>query len=94
MIKKLVNDTLKVNGKWAHKRCMSFASFHLGAAYAFTPTFYPAFEVKEFVVWAFFGFAAGCLGIDLQQKIKTQSDEWGNTYNSGTIINNKEEHIG
>jgi len=70
---KLVNDTLKINGRWAHKRVMAFVSFHSMIVYIFTPTFYPVFDVKEFVVWGFLGFSAGCLGIDLQQQIKSSN---------------------
>lgn len=72
---KLINDTLKVNGRWAHKRVMSFVSFHVGTIYAFLPVFYTNFEVQEFVVMCFFGLSAGCLGIDLQQKIKVQEEQ-------------------
>jgi hypothetical protein len=87
---KIINDTLKVKGKWAHKRVLSFVSFHVGVAYAFTPAIYPEFEVHEFVVLCFFGLSAGCLGIDLQQKIKVQEDD---SY-IGTQINNNNEIIG
>lgn len=70
---KLIDDTLKINGKWAHKRVMAFVSFHVGILYAFTPVFCHTFEVKEFVIIAFFGLSAGCLGIDLQQQIKSSN---------------------
>jgi hypothetical protein len=83
---KLVDDTLKINGKWAHKRVMAFVSFHAGILYAFTPVFCHTFEVKEFVIIAFFGLSAGCLGIDLQQQIKVNSDN--NTTNT-TVVNNE-----
>lgn len=72
---KIVNDTLKVNGRWAHKRVLSFSSFWAGVAYAFTPIFFPSFEVHEFVVLCAFGLSAGCLGIDLHQKIKVQEEQ-------------------
>jgi hypothetical protein len=87
---KLIKDTLKVNDRWAHKRVLSFVSFHVGAIYAFIPIVYPSFQVQEFVVMCFFGLSAGCLGIDLQQKIKVQ-DEGGFI---GTQINNNNETIG
>ncbi len=41
-------------------------------------------------VYRFFGLSAGCLGIDLQQKIKVQDDD---SY-IGTQINNNNEIIG
>lgn len=83
---KLINDTLKINGKWAHKRLMAFACFHSMLLYVFAPTLYPVFEVKEFVVIGFLGFAGACLGIDLQQQIKINSD---NNINTTTVVNNE-----
>lgn len=70
---KLINDTLKINGRWAHKRVMAFACFHSMIVYVFVPTLYPTFDVKEFVVWGFLGFAGACLGIDLSQQIKSNN---------------------
>jgi hypothetical protein len=86
---KIINDTLKDSkGKWGHKRVLSFTSFYAGLFYAFTPVIYPDFEVHEFVVLCFFGLSAGCLGIDLQQKIKVQDED---SY-IGTQINNNNEN--
>ena len=65
---KLIDDTLKINGRWAHKRVMAFVSFHAMIIYIFVPTLYPPFDVKEFVVWGFLGFSGACLGIDLNQQ--------------------------
>lgn len=65
---KLVNDTLKINGRFAHKRVMAFVSFHAMIIYVFLPVFFPIIDVKEFVVWGFLGFAGACLGIDLNQQ--------------------------
>jgi len=70
---KLINDTLKINGKWAHKRLMAFVSFHSMIIYVFLPILFPLIDVKEFVVIAFLGYSAACLGIDLQQQIKSNS---------------------
>lgn len=87
---KIINDTLKdAKGKWAHKRVLSFSSFWFGVVYSFLPAIYPAFEVHEFVVLCAFGLSAGCLGIDLQQKIKVQDEGY-----IGTQINNNKEVIG
>ena len=83
---KLVDATLKLHGEWVHNRVMDFVSFHVGILYAFTPVFCHTFEVKEFVIIAFFGLSAGCLGIDLQQQIKVNSDN--NTTNT-TVVNNE-----
>jgi len=82
---KLIDDTLKISGRFAHKRLMAFACFHSMLVYIFVPTLYPNFEVKEFVVIGFLGFAGACLGIDSQQKIKINSD---NNINTTTVVNN------
>ena len=70
---KIIDDTLKINGRFAHKRVMAFVSFHSMIIYVFLPIFYPLLDVKEFVVCFFLGFSAGCLGIDLQQQIKSSN---------------------
>ena len=70
---KLIDDTLKINGRFAHKRVMAFASFHAMIIYVFLPIAFPTLDVKEFVVCFFLGFSAGCLGIDLQQQIKSSN---------------------
>ena len=70
---KLINDTLKINGRYAHKRVMAFVSFHSMIIYVFLPILFPLLDVKEFVVIAFLGFAGACLGIDLQQQIKSNN---------------------
>lgn len=87
----IIQDTLQVKGKWAHKRVLSFSSFWVGVAYAFMPYYDSAFIVHEFVVLCFFGLSAGCLGIDLQQKIKVQDDYPDNTYINNQVNN---ENIG
>jgi hypothetical protein len=82
---RVITDTLMVNGKFAHKRVLSFSCFIFGTLYAFIPYLKPNFEVKEFVVMCFFGLSAGCLGIDLQQQIKLK--------NNSTIDNIDAENI-
>jgi hypothetical protein len=67
---KLINDTLKINGRYAHKRIMAFVSFHSMIVYVFLPVVFPLIDVKEFVVCFFLGYSGACLGIDLQQQIK------------------------
>ena len=63
---KILTDTMQVNGKWSQKRLMTFCSFFSALFYAFTPVFYPTFDVKEFV---FLGFlAVGGFSIYRQQK--------------------------
>ena len=51
----ILSDTLKANGKYSQKRLMTFSSFIVATVYAFTPTFLPTFEVKEFVFLGFIG---------------------------------------
>ena len=70
---KLIDDTLKINGRFAHKRVMAFVSFHAMIIYVFLPIAFSTLDVKEFVVCFFLGFSAGCLGIDLQQQIKSSN---------------------
>lgn len=70
---KLINDILKINGRFAHKRVIAFASFISMVIYVFLPVFFPIIDVKEFVVCFFLGYSAGCLGIDLQQQIKSSN---------------------
>lgn len=70
---KLINDTLKINGRYAHKRVMAFVSFHSMIVYVFLPVLFPLIDVKEFVVCFFLGYSGACLGIDLQQQIKSNN---------------------
>lgn len=53
---KIINDTLKQNGKYSIHRLGVFSSFWVAVIYAFTPLAIPTFEVKEFV---FIGFIGG-----------------------------------
>lgn len=51
----LIEDTLKVNGKWSQKRLMTFSSFWVAVIYAYIPIFLPNFVVNEFVFMGFLG---------------------------------------
>ena len=51
----LINDTLKVNGKWSQKRLMTFSSFWVAVVYAYIPMLFPNFVVNEFVFMGFLG---------------------------------------
>jgi len=55
---KILEDTLKVNGKWSQKRIMVFSSFWVAVVYAFIPIFVADFDVKEFVFLGFIGGGA------------------------------------
>jgi len=79
------SDTLKPKGRYELKRAMAVNAFNFGTLYAFMPAFKPEFDVKEFVVWAFFGFGAGCIGIALNEKIKmSNSDGFANNNSTST----------
>ena len=65
---KIWNDTLRPKGSYEQKRVMSFSSFFLGSIYAFIPIVVPNFEVKDFVVWAFFSLAGGSAFIVMREK--------------------------
>lgn len=66
---KVINDTLKENGKWSIKRISSFSAFWIATVYAFTPLFTP-FKVYEFVFWGFMTYSAtGILGTVWNKKI-------------------------
>ena len=67
---KILKDTLKVNNKWSQKRLLTFSSFFIATIYAFLPTVYNTFEVKEFVFLGFLG--AG--GFSLYRTQKTNDN--------------------
>ena len=67
---KIVNDTLKENGKWSIKRISAFTAFWIATVYAFCPLFFPTFVVHEFVFWGFVTYSAtGILGTVWNKKI-------------------------
>lgn len=55
---KILEDTLKINGRWSQKRIMAFSSFWVATIYAFIPAFVIGFDVKEFVFLGFIGGGA------------------------------------
>ena len=55
---KLLNDTLKVNGKYSQKRILTYLSFIVATIYVFIPIFDKSFEVKEFVFLGFLGMGS------------------------------------
>jgi len=67
-MKSLINDTLRPNGKWEHKRIASFSSFWVSVVYAFIPTLFPKFVVHEFVFWGFITFSATAIGMTVWNK--------------------------
>lgn len=52
----LINDTLKVNGKWSQKRVLTFSAFWVAVLYAFIPLAFPKFPVNDIIFTGFIGF--------------------------------------
>lgn len=67
MIKKLINETLRPNGKWSIKRLGAFTSFWIAVVYACIP-FFRTFEVKEFVFIGLLSYSAAALGLSVWNK--------------------------
>lgn len=67
MIKKLISDTLKPNGKWSIKRLSAFTSFWAAIAYALLPLF-KDFKVHEFVFVGLLTYSATSLGLTVWNK--------------------------
>jgi hypothetical protein len=67
MIKKLINDTLKPNGKWSMKRLSAFTSFWMAIVYAFLPLLKP-FKVHEFVFVGLLTYSATAIGLTVWNK--------------------------
>lgn len=65
---KLINDTLKVNGKWSIKRLAGISGFYFSVVYAFVPIWFPSFVVHEFVFWGFITFGASAIGMTVWNK--------------------------
>jgi len=79
---KILEDTLKVNGKWSQKRIMAFSSFWVAVVYAFIPIFVADFDVKEFVFLGFIGGGAYAI-------FRAQKPNENNPYNySNNSLNN------
>jgi len=65
---KMINDTLKTNGKWSIKRIAGISGFYSSIIYAFIPCFFPSFIVHEFVFWGFISFACAAIGMTVWNK--------------------------
>lgn len=52
----LINDTLKVNGRFSQKRVLTFSAFWVAVVYAFIPLAFPNFPVNDIVFTGFIGF--------------------------------------
>lgn len=67
MIKELIEETLKRNGKWSIKRLSAFTSFWMAVIYALIPLFKP-FKVHEFVFVGLLTYSATSLGLTVWNK--------------------------
>jgi hypothetical protein len=67
MIKELINETLKPNGKWSIKRLSAFTSFWIAVMYALLPLFKP-FKVHEFVFVGLLTYSATAIGLTVWSK--------------------------
>lgn len=67
MMRKLIDDTLKPNGKWSIKRLGAFTSFWAAILYACFPLFKP-FEVHEFVFVGLLTYSATAIGLTVWNK--------------------------
>jgi hypothetical protein len=67
MIKELIEETLKRNGKWSIKRLSAFTSFWMAVIYALIPLLKP-FKVHEFVFVGLLTYSATSLGLTVWNK--------------------------
>lgn len=67
MIRNLINETLKREGKWSIKRLSAFTSFWIAVLYAIMPLLKP-FKVHEFVFVGLLTYSATSLGLTVWNK--------------------------
>ena len=73
-MRKIINDTLKPNGKWSMKRIGAFTSFWAAILYALLPLWGKQFEVHEFVFVGLLTYSATAIGLTVWNK-SIKSDE-------------------
>jgi hypothetical protein len=73
-VKKLIDDTVKVNGKYSIKRIGAFTSFWLSVIYAMLPLAV-TFEVHEFVFVGLLTYSATAIGLTVWNKTIGKNDE-------------------
>lgn len=66
-MKKLINETLRPNGKWSIKRLGAFTSFFAAILYALLPLF-RTFKVHEFVFVGLLTYSATAIGLTVWNK--------------------------
>lgn len=73
MIKDLIKETLRPNGKWSIKRLGAFTAFWAAILYAILPLFKP-FKVHEFVFVGLLTYSATALGLTVWSKSMKNQD--------------------
>ena len=74
MIKDLIKETLRPNGKWSIKRLGAFTSFWAAISYSVIPLFEP-FEVHEFVFVGLLTYSATAIGLTVWSKSMKNQDK-------------------
>ena len=72
-MKKLINETLKPNGKWSMKRLGAFSSFWIAIVYAFTPVL-AVVEIHEFVFVGLLTYSATAIGLTVWNKKQSTNE--------------------
>ena len=73
-MKKLINETLRPNGKWSIKRLGAFTSFWAAVIYAMLP-FFRTFKVHEFVFVGLLTYSATAIGLTVWNKSIKDTDQ-------------------
>jgi hypothetical protein len=73
-MKKLINETLRPNGKWSIKRLGAFTSFFAAILYALLPLF-RTFKVHEFVFVGLLTYSATAIGLTVWNKSIKNTDQ-------------------
>ena len=68
---KLIDDTLKVNGRYSQRRIKALLYAFISVIYPFIPMFIDNFDVKEFVFLGFLGAGGFALYATLQKNKNT-----------------------
>lgn len=73
-MRKLINETLRPNGKWSIKRLGAFTSFWVAVVYAMLP-FFRTFKVHEFVFVGLLTYSATAIGLTVWNKSIKNNDQ-------------------
>lgn len=73
-MKRLIDETLRPNGKWSIKRLGAFTSFWAAVIYAMLPLF-RTFKVHEFVFVGLLTYSATAIGLTVWNKSIKNTDQ-------------------